>query len=231
MLAVSVILPAFNERENILALIEEVARGLQGLDHEILVVDDNSPDGTAQAVAARAFPGVRLIVRRDMRGYARSIRRGIEEARGDLLVLMDSDFNHLPRYIPAMLEALRTHDAVSASRFLPGGRMVPAWRGACSWCFNGFIRVMTGSRMTDNLYGFFAVKREALMRCPFDEIFTGFGDYGIRLLFHLQKNGARVHEFPAVYGLRRHGTGRRQFFSMLWQYARATWQLTRKGRI
>jgi len=228
---ISVILPTFNERENIVSLIPAIHNELRDFPHEILVVDDQSPDGTAQAIMDMRDPAVRVIIRTEERGYAESIRCGIEQATGDILVIMDSDFNHNPRHIPYIVQMLSDYDCVSASRFLNGGQMVPAWRGIASGIFNIFVRQMTGGRMTDNLYGFFGLKREVLRRCSYDDIFFGFGDYGMRLLFYLQQNKAKIFEFPAVCGRRSAGRGNRRYVRMLYRYIKETLALTGKGRI
>ena len=228
---ISVILPTFNERDNIVPLVRAICGVLRDLPYEILVVDDQSPDGTAQAVRDLQNPQVRVIVRSTDPGFAKSIRCGIENAAGDRLIIMDSDFNHDPSCIPFMVQKLSEYDCVSGSRFLEGGRMIPAWRGVASRLFNAFVCGMTGGRMTDNLFGFFAIKREVLDRCPFDDIFFGFGDYGTRLLFYLQKNGATIFEFPAVCGKRLAGHGNRRLFQTFCLYVKATWALAGKGRI
>ena len=183
---ISCILPTFNEKDNVLDLIEDIHQRIKDYNHEIIVVDDNSPDGTAQAVRGLNDSRVRVIMRTDCSGYARAIRCGIENATGDSVVIMDSDFNHLPQYILVMIPFLTEYDCVSASRFIKGGQMFPWWRSLCSWLFNGFIRTVTGGTIKDNLFGFFVIKRDVLLRCPWDDIFWGFGDYGIRLLYYLQ---------------------------------------------
>ncbi len=228
---ISVILPVFNERQNILSLIDAIERELRGLEHEIVVVDDDSTDGTAAVLLGRKDPVVCVIRRSGDRGYAASIRCGIQQAQGDTLVIMDSDFNHDPGDIKRMLDFLPGHDCVSASRFLKGGRMAPTWRGICSRIFNIFIRQATGSRLTDNLFGFFAIRRPVLAACPFDDIFFGFGDYGMRLLFYLQKNGATILECPAVCGPRRAGDGNRHYWRTFRSYFQATLALAGRGRI
>jgi dolichol-phosphate mannosyltransferase len=228
---ISVILPTFNERENIVSLIPEIHNELRDFPHEILVVDDHSPDGTAQAIMDMRDPAVRVIIRAEARGYAESIRCGIKQARGDILVIMDSDFNHHPRYIPYMVQMLSGYDCVSASRFMNGGGMVPAWRGIASRIFNIFVRQMTGGRMTDNLYDFFGIRREVLARCPYDDIFFGFGDYGMRLLFYLQQNKAKIFEFPAFCGRRLAGRGNRRYVRTFCRYIKETLALAGKGRI
>lgn len=228
---ISVILPVYNERQNILPLIGSIKRELSGSEHEIVIVDDDSTDGSATALVERKDPSVRVIRQRSRIGYAASIRCGIRQAQGGTLVIMDSDFNHDPGDIRRMLDLLPGQDCVSASRFLKGGRMVPSWRGVCSRVFNIFIRRATGSRLTDNLFGFFAIRRTALAACPLDDIFFGFGDCGMRLLFYLQKNGARILECPAVCGPRRAGAGRRHYWRTFLGYFKATLALAGKGRI
>jgi dolichol-phosphate mannosyltransferase len=97
---VSVILPAYNEKDNLVPLIADIHKYLTAYHHEIIVVDDNSPDGTYGAVRDLNLPFVKPILRVDNRGLANSIRYGIENAKGDAIVVMDSDFNHKPEYLP-----------------------------------------------------------------------------------------------------------------------------------
>ena len=109
--------------------------------------------------------------------------------------------------------------------------MSPAWRGVASAIFNMFVRQVTGGRMTDNLFGLFGIKREVLARCPFDDIFFGFGDYGIRLLYYLQKNKVNIIEFPAIYGRRLAGRGNMRYLQTLCRCTKETLALAAKGRI
>ncbi|MFC1815192.1 glycosyltransferase, partial [Thermodesulfobacteriota bacterium] len=120
---ISIILPTYNEKGNILLLIDAIHAELYDYNHEIIVVDDNSPDGTYQAVLGLNHPNVKTILRTENRGFANSIRCGIENAVGDIFVIMDSDFNHRPEYLPFMIQSLSHYDCVSASRFLYGGKM------------------------------------------------------------------------------------------------------------
>lgn len=230
---VSVVLPAYNEKDNIIPLVREIKAALSGYAKEILVVDDNSPDGTAQAVR-REFAGdgeVVVIVRTKDKGFANSIREGLETATGAILVVMDSDFNHQPKYLPFMVSALSTYDCVSGSRFLYGGRMDPRSRHLLSWVFNIFVRFSTGGRITDNLYGYLCIRRDALERCGYDDIFWGYGDYFIRLLYELQLRNAEILQIPMVNGTRRAGVGSRAFLKTFLQYTEATLRLALKSRI
>ena len=225
---ISIILPTFNERENILPLISAIEEALGNYTYEILVVDDQSPDGTAEVVEAIKNSRVRVIVRSQDKGYAKSILCGIENSKAQTIIMMDSDFNHSPSDLPRMLELLVDNDLVSASRFLKGGAMSPPWRAFASWMFNVFIRRITGSQLTDHLFGFFVIKRAVLSNIPTGDIFYGFGDYGIRLLYYLNKAHAKILEVPSVCGRRRTGTGNRQLFRTFVQYTKETLSLARK---
>ena len=215
---ISVILPTYNEKANIVRLMEAIHEQLLSYDHEIIIVDDNSPDGTFKVVTDSNRPYLKPILRTQDRGLANSIRCGLEKASGDILIVMDSDFNHQPIYLPFMIDSLNYYDCVLASRFVYGGKMDSRARHILSWCFNIFIRLITGGQITDSLYGFFAINRPHLMRCDFDKIFWGYGDYCIRLLYYLQQNNVSVLQFPAVNGKRFDGRGNRRLIKVFWQY-------------
>jgi dolichol-phosphate mannosyltransferase len=229
---VSVILPTRNERGNIVPLILAIREQLAAVDHEILVVDDNSSDGTLEAVDELKDPKVKSILRTTDLGLANSIRCGIDNAAGDVLVIMDSDFNHPPEYLPFMIDALEYYDCVSGSRFLYGGRMNIPSRHYASWVFNIFTRIMTGGQITDSLAGFLAIRRETIARCNFEDIFWGYGDYCIRLMYYLQQSGAKILQIPIVHGERLAGDGNSRLVRVFWQYLREVLALARKkGRI
>lgn len=215
---ISVILPTYNERDNILPLIESIHFQLRDYDHEILVIDDNSPDGTYQSVINCNYPYVKAILRTQNPGLANSIRCGLEKAKGDIFVVMDSDFNHRPEYLPIMIQSLLYYDCVSASRFLYGGKMNSRLRHILSWLFNIFVRMITGGQITDNLYGFWAIKRDVMEKCNYDNIFWGYGDYFIRMLYYLQKLNIKILQIPAVNGERKGGKPNNRFLKIFWQY-------------
>src|SRR5205823_1916017 len=118
---ISVVLPCYNEKNNVIPLIAQIHEALEGRDHEVVVVDDNSPDGTYVAVQALADSQVVAVLRTENRGLANSIRCGLEKASGDVFVIMYSDFNHKPEYLPFIVDALEYYDVVSGSRFVYGG--------------------------------------------------------------------------------------------------------------
>lgn len=231
---ISIILPAYCEKENLSHLVPRIAAALKNRKLEILVVDDNSPDGTEQAMNALAqtqnIP-VRTIVRKANRGFASSIREGIEKSDGELIVIMDSDGNHDPAYLPMMISNLEFYDCVSGTRFQYGGRMDSRSRFMLSWLFNLFVRLLTRKYITDSLYGYIAIHKSHLSKVNFDNVFWGYGDYCIRLLYYLQCLQLSILQFPAKNGVRLHGEGNSRFFKVLIQYSTAVIKLVIKERI
>lgn len=215
---VSIVLPTYNERDTIVKLIESIHEAIIEYNHEIIVVDDNSPDGTYQAVVDTKYDYARGVLRTEDRGFAKSIRCGVENASGEIVIIMDSDFNHQPKYLPFMIDSLKYYDCVSASRFVYGGDMGDRSRHLLSWLFNIFVRIMTRGKVTDSLYGFVAIKKEVIQKVKFDDIFWGYGDYCIRLMYYLQKKEVTILQFPAVNGKRIAGEGNSRFFKVFRQY-------------
>ena len=228
---ISVILPTLNERLNIVPLIDCIHSELKDYNHEILVVDDDSPDGTYQAVLDLNYLYVKAILRTENHGLANSIRCGLENAEGQILIVMDSDFNHQPKYLSFMVQSLSHYDCVFASRFLYGGGMNNFLHQILSWVFNVFTRFMVGGKILDSLYGFFAIKRETIEQLNYDNIFWGYGDFCMRLLYYLQKNRVDILQMPAMNGKRRVGKGNRRFLGVFFQYSVAALKLTYRARI
>ncbi len=240
---VSIVLPTYNERDNICDLIDAIQRELAptGYAFEVVVVDDNSPDGTAETVRRRynldgadlgRLPGkgtalVRLFVRTQDKGLAKSIRDGLLLAQGRTLVVMDTDFNHDPAMIPQMVDLLRYYDLVIGSRFVMRGGMEDRLRYHLSQLYNVFIRALLHTQIQDNLSGYFAIRREKLYSLAplFPAIFYGYGDYFIRLLLAAWRQDWKILEVPVFYILRRHGDSKTGFWSIFQQYTAAVLRL------
>jgi dolichol-phosphate mannosyltransferase len=221
----SVILPTYNERENIIELIEALHQilGPEDFAYELIVVDDNSPDGTADAVRETYGddPCVTLYVRTEGKGLATAIRYGIERASGEVVVCMDTDFNHDPAMIPQMVAFLAYYDLIIGSRFVMRGGMEDRFRHYASLIYNLGIRFMFRTPVHENLSGFFAMNRGKLLSMDLDAIFYGFGDYFIRLIMVAWGRGYNMLEVPVFYRLRLHGHSKNQFISTFIEYTRA----------
>lgn len=198
----------------------------------IIVVDDNSPDGTADLVTERfsSRSEVDLLVRTNERGLATAIAAGIDHSRSEIIAVMDTDFNHHPKDLPRLLDSLAEADLVIGSRYIPGGGMKTSrFRYWGSWVFNVFIRLTLGSRVKDNLSGFLVCKREVITRLKDYAIFYGYGDYCIRLIHFARKTGLIIREVPVVYEFRMGGESKTDFSRYIISYIKATLTL-RFGR-
>jgi dolichol-phosphate mannosyltransferase len=234
---VSIILPTYNERENICDLIDAIDKILSSTDlgYEVLVVDDSSPDGTADLVRERyqlendrsANGRVKLFVRTTDKGLAKAIRYGLQRAAGRTLVVMDTDFNHDPAMIPQMVDFLRYYDLVIGSRFVMRGGMEDHMRYRLSLFYNLFIRLLFQTQIQDNLSGFFAVRQQNFLQLQpkFDRIFYGYGDYFIRLLLMAWRSNWKILEVPVFYILRRHGESKTGFWDVFKEYTAAVIKL------
>lgn len=164
--SVSVVVPTYNERDNLAPLARRLFAALDPQRTELLIVDDNSPDGTAAAAGDLAphYP-VRCLVRRQERGLATAVIAGLRAARGDFVVVMDADLSHPPETIPALLAALadpRVEMAIG-SRFVSGGKVDLHWplhRRLNSLVARLLARPLTPVR--DMMSGFFCVRRASL---------------------------------------------------------------------
>jgi dolichol-phosphate mannosyltransferase len=225
----SILLPTYQERDNIVELVQAIEQHLeaQHFNYEVVIVDDNSPDGTADAVRA-AFgddPRVQLHVRMHERGLASAVRYAAEHSHGEVLVFMDTDFNHDPAMIPQLIKFLEYYDVVIGSRFVTRGGMEDGARYAFSFIYNLGLRFLFGTRVWDNLSGFFAISRSRLFELDLDGIFYGYGDYFIRLLMVGWRRGWRMLEIPVFYRLRLHGHSKTQFLNIFGRYTVAILRL------
>lgn len=227
---VSIILPTYNERENIVSLVESLSEQLtdHAVDYEIVIVDDNSPDGTAEAVGAlcRAGAPVKVIVRTEERGLATAIKTGIGAATGEVVLIMDADFSHDPKDALRLVSRAQDYDIVNGSRFLKGGgfEVRTVGRVMCL-VMNRFLRLVLRLKNTDNTMGFLAIKKSMLSHLDLDRIFYGYGDFHIRLMYHAARNGATVLEVPVVYKPRRGGRTKTRLLRNGWGYVVSAVQL------
>jgi len=227
---VSVILPTFNEAGHINLLISKILDIFSDrkINCEAIVIDDNSPDGTARVVSDKfnTDSRVKLIIRKNESGLASAIKRGIIESNGDIVVLMDTDFNHNPLDIIRMLHYSRYHEVVIGSRFIKGGDMVGAkvrWYG--SFAFNYFASSFLGLNTWENQSGFLVIHKKLFRKIDLDEIFFGYGDYNLRLFYLLKNTQNKIKEVPVVYNERMSGESKTDFVGHLAQYIVAVFKL------
>lgn len=162
----SVIVPTYQEAAVIATLIRRLdeVRERSGLDFELVIVDDDSPDGTAAAAHALEAPWVHVIERHALRSLAGAVLDGCAAARSDVLVVMDADLTHPPDAVPELIEAIRGGAAMAiGSRYAEGGTTDSHWprsRKVASMCATWLVRPM--AHTSDPLSGFFAMRREVL---------------------------------------------------------------------
>ncbi len=208
-LSLTTILPTYNERGNIPILIEGILAAVQ-TPVKVLVVDDNSPDGTSEVVAeiAAREPSVRLICRTTERGLTSAIWAGIQAADTDAVSWMDCDLAMPPEVIPALLARLMAGaDIAVGSRYVRGGSDPGhgLMARAFSLVINTFASLLLGRGVRDYTSGFIAARRSV-----FDKIVLrgDYGEYCIDLLARAQQSGFRVEEVPYTCGARFSGASK-----------------------
>lgn len=197
---ISIVLPTFNERDNIGPLIERTLRALADYELEIVVVDDDSPDGTWQEVAqlAEADSRVRLIHRTAESGLTSAIWRGIHEARGDWVGWMDCDLSMPPEAWPRLAQALENGaDMVIGSRYVPGGADVAhSFTGRfLSRVINLAASILLDWEIKDYTSGFILARREVFKHV---ELQGDYGEYCIDMLYRAKKAKFILQEVPYI---------------------------------
>jgi dolichol-phosphate mannosyltransferase len=206
-----VVVPTYNERDNVGPLVRELLSLREDLD--VWVADDGSPDGTGDAVRAlmSEFPGrVDLVEGPKKRGRGAAViasfKRALADPKGYGIVFeMDADFSHHPREIPKFLDKLATHDMVIGSRYVPGGGTSDwGWsRAALSWIANKYIKLVAALPIRDTTSGYRGYRRAVLEEAMFDRIkISGYVVHG-EMAYQAWVNGFRLGEVPIHFRNRR----------------------------
>lgn len=188
---VSIVIPTYNEKEHIVDLINDLYAHLPA-PLEVIVVDDASPDGTADLVAELPLPGLRVI-RRKAHGLASAFHRGILEARGDIIGWMDADATMPPKVMAQLIAQLDEYHIAIGSRYVEGGSdNRAALRVLASKAINWLASTVLGGGIRDYDSGFIAIRREVfdyVTLIPF-----GYGDYFIEFLYDAHRAGLKIKE-------------------------------------
>jgi len=227
---VLVVVPTYNERENIEELLKAVLA--QGEGVEVLVVDDNSPDGTADLVESlsSSLGRIHLIKRPGKMGLGSAYIAGFKWALANTdaryVFEMDADFSHDPRAIPEFIAAAQDADLVVGSRYLNGVTVVhwPLTRLMLSVGANVYTRVVTGLPLRDATGGFKCFRRHVLESLPLDRIKSDGYSFQIEVNYLVWKKGFKIKEIPIVFVDRRSGVSKMSR-SIIWEAAFMVWRL------
>jgi len=205
---ISIVIPTYNERDNVVLLIEQIVKLLP--DSTILIVDDNSPDGTAEALRNLKIPNLTVFVRNE-RGLGSALRYGIKKAlelETEFIVTMDADLSHNPMYLPQMTKMAieYNYDLVVGSRYISGGG-IENWslsRRIISRGANYLFRLISHSPLKDNTSNYRVYSRRAGLLALECETANGY-EFQICSVFKIIKSNLKVIEYPIAFKDRKVG--------------------------
>lgn len=203
----------YNERDNLARLIADIHGVVPAAD--VLVVDDNSPDGTGKLAdeLAAADPRIHVLHRAGKLGLGTAILAGMNYAMEhgyDYFVNMDADFSHHPRYLPGLLDGMNKHDIMIGSRYVPGGGTVgwPLSRRLMSAGVNLVVRLLMRIPSHDNSGGYRVYRVALLRRTNLERLLSRGYSFQEEVLFRCHQAGCRIGEFPIVFEDRRAGASK-----------------------
>jgi dolichol-phosphate mannosyltransferase len=207
----TVIVPTYNESKSIELIIREIKKVVPTI--RILVVDDNSPDGTHHIVEslAKADPSIRLLLREKKEGLGKAYINAFTELRKDptveKIIMMDADFSHDPKYLPKLIDASKKAELVIGSRYIAGGDTQgwEKWRKLLSTFANFYCRVITRMNINDSTGGFNLITLRHLDDALLQKIHLSGYAFQMELKYLLWKKGLRIVEIPILFKNRREG--------------------------
>ena len=212
-----VVIPTFKEKENIGSLIDSLQKELERIPYEsnILVVDDNSPDGTGRVVQKLMEENKNVYLTSGKKkglgeAYIRGFKYALKDLRGDIIVQMDGDFSHKPKDVPRLIAEIdKGFDFVIGSRYTRGGKIPENWnlfRSANSRWGNRFARYIAGiDNVKDCTAGFRAIKAEVLREIDLESLKVRGYSFQMNLLFKAYMSGAKIKEIPVEFVERKFG--------------------------
>ena len=233
---ISIIIPTYNESENIIKILHSIGEILpKNIPTQAIVVDDNSPDGTGKIVEDYlknvkkiADYTIEIIHRKAKDGLGSAILKGIQQAKGDTIVVMDSDFSHPPQIIPKLIESVKKYqyDIAVASRYIKGGK-IQGWslkRKIISKFATLIAKKGLGIDTKDPMSGFFAFKRNIIKGLNIDAI-----GYKILLEILVKTKDVNIKEVPYTFQDREFGSSKLSI-KTVFDYYRSVWKLYRYGK-
>jgi glycosyltransferase involved in cell wall biosynthesis len=225
-----VIVPTYNEKENIVELVQQILA--LPIDVHVIIVDDNSPDGTGQIAdeLARQYSEVLVVHRAGKLGlgtaYIAGFKKGLAEG-AERLITMDADFSHNPTYIPQLVALANHYHITIGSRYISKGRVVNwGWqRRFLSWGANLFARTALGLKARDCTAGFRCYHREVLLNIELDQIFSNGYSFLVEMIFKCQHKGFTVGEIPIIFANRERGQSKishREIYKAMYTVMRLT---------
>ena len=211
-----IVIPTYNEKENIREIVGAILK--LGLNLDILIVDDNSPDGTGE-IADRLSgerEAVHVLHREEKSGLGAAYMAGFKYALAyqyDLIFEMDADFSHDPKYIPQFLDKIESSDLVIGSRYTDGVNVVnwPIKRLLLSYYANMYSRIVTGMPIRDATGGYKCFRRAVLEAMDLDGVSSTGYAFQIEMNFRAWKKGFRIRELPIVFWDRQKGVSKMSF--------------------
>ena len=233
---VSIIIPTYNESRNIIEILKSIGENIPlNVKTQAIVVDDNSPDGTGKLVEEYladfkkiANYTIEIIHRKAKNGLSSAILNGIQHAKGDTIIVMDSDFSHPPQVIPKLIDALKKYqcDMVVASRYITGGN-IQGWttkRKLMSKLATIIAKKGLGVKTKDPMSGFFAFKKNIIKELNFDAL-----GYKFLLELLVKTSEIKVKEIPYTFENRKFGSSKLDS-SIVFDYFKSVWKLYKNGR-
>jgi len=234
---VTIILPTYNESKNIINILKLIDKNIpEGISTETIVIDDNSPDGTGKIVEDYvsnikkiAENTINVIHRKAKNGLSSAILNGIQNAKGETIVVMDSDFSHPPQIIPKMIEAFKQYqcDLVVASRYITGGN-IQGWttkRKLMSKIATIIATKGLGVKTKDPMSGFFAFKKNIIKELNFDAL-----GYKFLLEILVKAKGINIKEIPYTFENRKFGSSKLDARTII-DYFKSVWKLYKNEKI
>jgi dolichol-phosphate mannosyltransferase len=222
---ISIVVPTYNESENIGNLLQAVSKILESYDYEIIIVDDNSPDGTA-AIVRKIISGdnrIRLVVRSGKLGLGSAILEGFSMAGGNYLLMIDADLSHRPEDIKRLIDRRKEADIIIGSRYIKGGRTIcwPMKRKLISSVAIVLVKLFFNLSVKDPVSGFALYKKETIERLN-----GKLRPMGYKLLFEVlvRSPGITVIEIPITFINRKTGRSKLSFDEIL-KFIKLCWSL------